>query len=427
VYAVGLPDGLIRWGYDMSGAPARWKVVGVGAALLGLLAAGLWLARSPRVPAPARRAGSELPTPSAAPTSAPHYELTLDLHEVQGRSPGGEVRPRQLRQPAEAIRQALTQVYSAAFVDPTLWDGGRFPSLFGFFASNARGDAHRDLQKLTLGRAAPRLSAVRPDRATLDIHFLTDVRRHPIEAFADVHFAGTGIAGGVEIPFWQDGSYVLRRLSGEWRIVAYDTKGRLPTRQELQRKIEEARFSPGVSSNGLLFVLAIGSDARTEGSVTRSRGDSLHIIGVNPKKGVASVVGIPRDSYVPIPGHGTGKINSALVFGGPELMVRTVEQLTGIPIDAYVLTGFDGFERLVSGVGGIQVTIPYPMNDPFSRAFFGPGPTHLEGVEALQFSRELDDVPGGDWGRSLNQGRLIVAPLRQVRTDLLKYPLGRRP
>ena len=186
-------------------------------------------------------------------------------------------------------------------------------------------------------------------------------------------------------------------------------------------RVVDAVFSPGADDR--LFVLAIGSDARPGQSVAGARADSLHIIGVHPQKGLASIVGIPRDAFVPIPGAGTQKINASLFFGGPELTVRTVEQLTGIRIDAYVLAGFEDFRRLVTEVGGLEVRVPYPMSDSFSGARFRAGPTRVTGPEALAFSRNRHDAPGGDFGRSLNQGRLIVSALRELQNDFDKDPV----
>jgi LCP family protein required for cell wall assembly len=183
----------------------------------------------------------------------------------------------------------------------------------------------------------------------------------------------------------------------------------------------DAMFSPG--ANDQVFILAIGSDARPNQSVTRSRADSLHIIGVNPKKGSASILGIPRDSFVPIPGAGTQKINASLFHGGPELTVRTVEQLTGIRMDAYVLAGFEDFRRMVTTLGGLEVRVPYPMSDSFSGANFRAGPTRLTGTEALAFARNRHDAPGGDFGRSLNQGRLILSALQELREDFERDPV----
>lgn len=187
-------------------------------------------------------------------------------------------------------------------------------------------------------------------------------------------------------------------------------------------RLMTAALAPQVKGSGRLFILAIGSDARAGEPVGGTRADSLHIIGVDLREGRASVLGIPRDSYVPIPGAGSQKINASLFLGGPELTVRTVEALTGIPIDGYVLAGFTDFRAMVSRIGGVRVRVPYPMNDAASGARFRPGPTRMTGPEALAFSRDRHDVPGGDFGRSLNQGRLLVAALRELRTDATRDP-----
>ncbi|MFB3739833.1 MAG: LCP family protein, partial [Candidatus Velamenicoccus archaeovorus] len=331
---------------------------------------------------------------------------------------------RRLRAPAAAIRRSITELYAIGFVDPKRWAGGRFPGLTELFAPAARAGVRRDLPELTLGRLATRLSAVRPRRARLDVRFLLDRHAHPVTAVAGVRFAGVGLteAPTVRAPIAQDGRYVLQRIAGAWRIVSFQVDSHLPSVGAIDRRVRRASLSPPVPSRDPLFVLVIGSDARRGQSVTATRADSLHIVGVNPGRGLVSVLGIPRDSYVAIPGHGTAKINSALVYGGPELAVRTVEALSGIPIDAYVLTGFDGFTHLVNAVGGIRTTIPYPMSDAASRAHFAKGPKRLDGRNALAFSRDRHDAPGGDVGRSRNQGRLMVSAMREFRSDLSHDP-----
>ena len=170
-----------------------------------------------------------------------------------------------------------------------------------------------------------------------------------------------------------------------------------------------------------IFVLIIGSDVR-EGDPKRGRSDSLHILALDTKKGTGTLIGIPRDSYVPIPGHGTSKINASLYFGGPELTVRTVEQLTGIGFDYWALIDFSRFRKLVDVLGGVEVNVPYPMNDHFSGANFKAGRTKMNGAEALAFSRNRHDARGGDFGRSENQGRLLIAALEKFRKDA-KSPL----
>ena len=210
-----------------------------------------------------------------------------------------------------------------------------------------------------------------------------------------------------------------------WLTVGISASGQTPA-PELERLSRDmgAVLRAPLPSSKPLFFLAIGSDARPRRSVTRSLADSLHIIAVNPKTNVASILGIPRDSYVPIPGGGTQKINSSLFRGGPELVVETVERLSGIRMDGYLLVGFEGFRRAVSEVGGIEIVIPEAMSDAASGARFRPGRTRLDGPEALAFSRNRHDVRGGDFGRSLNQGTLLIAALRELKEDVRKDPIS---
>ncbi|HEV8420962.1 MAG TPA: LCP family protein [Actinomycetota bacterium] len=175
-----------------------------------------------------------------------------------------------------------------------------------------------------------------------------------------------------------------------------------------------ASYVPALQGKRPLFILAMGSDARPGQSVAGQRADSIHIIGVDLKRHRATILGFPRDSWVHIPGHGTTKINTAMTLGGPRLMVRTVESITGIRMDFWMLTSFGGLIRMVNGVGGFKVYVPRPMHDRFSGANFRKGTQHFSGREALAFARDRHDVPGGDFGRSRNQGRLMLAALSQL-------------
>jgi anionic cell wall polymer biosynthesis LytR-Cps2A-Psr (LCP) family protein len=85
-----------------------------------------------------------------------------------------------------------------------------------------------------------------------------------------------------------------------------------------------AGYTPSLTGSKPVVILAIGSGARPGENVLRSLGDSLHLIFLNPAKHRAVVVGVPRDSYMPIPGRGSGKINSSMVYGGPDLLVQTM-------------------------------------------------------------------------------------------------------
>lgn len=170
---------------------------------------------------------------------------------------------------------------------------------------------------------------------------------------------------------------------------------------------------PVDDSGGLQFVLVLGSDARA-GNPERARADSIHVLALDPKARRGTVLGIPRDSYVDVPGVGRRKINDALASGGPELAVRTVRNLTGMPITWYALTAFQGFMALVDEAGGLDAHVPYDMSDAASGAYFQAGWHRMQGGHALAFSRNRH-IPAGDFARSENQGRLMLDALRNVR------------
>lgn len=398
----------------MSFGPSTTSRRAVAASLLLTLVAP---ACTGGVDAAAPSSSGSASAPSVSPSlTAPArtFELEVVLRTVRVDGVDDRLRPRDVREPARAVARTMTDLYSIAFVDPSRWQDGGFPSLLPLFAGTAREEAEDHLRALTLGRAARELEAVKPRRATLDVRFLADGGDHPVAAVADMRFEGIGLAGEDRRTIRHDGEYVLRRVNGSWRVVAYDVVGRaIETPQE-------AAFAPGLPSRGPMFVLVIGSDARPGQPVTATHADSLHIVGVNPRLGRASILGIPRDSWVPIPGAGSDKINAALVRGGPELLVETVERMSGIPMDAYVLTGFQGFEDTVAAIGGIDITIPYPISDSYAHAQLRRGPQHLTAREALAFSRARHDLPNGDFGRSLNQGRVLVAALATLREHLAR-------
>lgn len=168
----------------------------------------------------------------------------------------------------------------------------------------------------------------------------------------------------------------------------------------------------------LVFILVAGSDARPGEDLRRTRADSVHLLAVNPSAREGTIVGFPRDSYVEIPGHGRGRINSALVLGGPELLAETVRRVTGLPVDYYVLTGFDGLARIVDELGGVDVLVERRMDDRFSGARFERGWHRFDGTEALAFSRNRMDTERGDFSRSEHHGVLILSALAKMRAEV---------
>lgn len=168
-------------------------------------------------------------------------------------------------------------------------------------------------------------------------------------------------------------------------------------------------------SDKVVWVLLLGSDARVGQPVLRSRADAIQLVGINTRSRAAIAIGIPRDSYVDVPGHGRNKINSSMLFGGPELMARSVGDMVGIRPDYVFTTSFWGFSRMVDRIGGITVSSKYSFSDPLKPGGYRVGPNRLNGIQTLVFSRTRKAFPGGDFDRSANQQRTLKGILEKVR------------
>jgi LCP family protein required for cell wall assembly len=167
-------------------------------------------------------------------------------------------------------------------------------------------------------------------------------------------------------------------------------------------------------------ILAVGSDARPNQTPEKCRADALHIIGVD-NQGVGGMVGVPRDAYVPLSTGGSDKINAALVYGGANGIVRTIEKATGVPIDGFLLTGFKGFRAIVDGVGGIPYVSKVMLKSDGGQLLVRVGKNILNGSTGLGLARERHSLPNGDFGRSANQGAILQAGMAVAKA---KGPAG---
>ncbi len=163
------------------------------------------------------------------------------------------------------------------------------------------------------------------------------------------------------------------------------------------------------ATDDVIWMLALGSDARPGEPVMRSRSDAIQLVGMNTVNQHAVTIGIPRDSYVDIRGFGRDKINAAMVYGGPEATAGAVTALTGIEPDYVFVASFPGLIRMVNGVGGVRAEVTHEMDD--LNQVFHPGPHRFSGVEALAFARIRYGLPGGDFDRSMDQGELLAGGL----------------
>ena len=140
--------------------------------------------------------------------------------------------------------------------------------------------------------------------------------------------------------------------------------------------------------------------------------DTILVLHV-PANGRPTLLSIPRDSYVAIPGHGMNKINAAYVFGGPKLLVATVQNATGLHINHFVQITYGGLVDVVNAVGGVRLCLPGPVVDPKAGIHLAKGCQTLNGKEALGFVRTRQFALG-DLQRVQDQRILIKALLRKM-------------
>jgi LCP family protein required for cell wall assembly len=160
------------------------------------------------------------------------------------------------------------------------------------------------------------------------------------------------------------------------------------------------------------FLLLGGDDGPFRGgSVLESDADAIHLLVLSPDQQHATLVNIPRDSWVSIPGHGTDKLSQCLKLG-PEGCVETLETLWDIEIDHFLLTEFNGLKTAVNRFGGIPIDVPHSVRDggePVSA-----GHHRLNGAQALAFVRDRTNRPGHDFARSEAQSDLLRAAHRTM-------------
>ena len=122
-----------------------------------------------------------------------------------------------------------------------------------------------------------------------------------------------------------------------------------------------------------------------------------------------TLVSLPRDSYLPIPGHGADKLNAAFADGGPKLLAETIEQSSGLRIDHYAEIGFGGFVGMVDAVGGVRMCIETPVRDKKAGIDLRAGCQRLDGRNALGYVRSRHAFAGGDLDRVKHQQQFLAA------------------
>lgn len=181
-------------------------------------------------------------------------------------------------------------------------------------------------------------------------------------------------------------------------------------------------LSGAADTTGTTYLI-VGSDSRegwAEDGTEGARTDTIMVLHV-PEEGPVALISIPRDSYVAIPGHNPNKINAAYAWGGPSLIVQTVEGATGLTIDHYLEVGFGGVADVVNAVGGVELCYDRDVDDPYSQLRWTAGCHVVDGRTALAFSRMRYEDPLGDIGRTERQRQVVSAVVSAVTDPAVMY------
>lgn len=184
------------------------------------------------------------------------------------------------------------------------------------------------------------------------------------------------------------------------------------------------QLNPVAAPTQPFTVLLLGSDDDSKFPPDRLNTQSMILVRVDPTTKQATLLSIPRDLWVPIPGQGQGKISTAYNLGGPDGAIGVVESNFKVHVDDYVWIGLNGLVNLINKLGGVNVQVTNPVMDDFYPADLGssasdpygyyrvavlPGAVHLDGIHALQYVRSRHGDARGDFARSERQQQLLLA------------------
>ncbi|HSL08555.1 MAG TPA: LCP family protein [Pseudonocardiaceae bacterium] len=213
--------------------------------------------------------------------------------------------------------------------------------------------------------------------------------------------------------------------------------------QSLQRVDALADYPGRVADTPGTNWLIVGSDSRAgltpdqaarlatgdEAGAGGQRTDTIMVMHIPAltSDGPPTLVSLPRDSSVPVPGQGRLKLNTTFALGGPTLLVQTVETVTGVHMDHYAEIGFGGFARLVDDVGGVQLCPTEPISDPLAGLNIPAGCQVLDGPQALGYVRTRN-TPRADLDRVVRQREFLGALIARASSPaVLLNPLRAGP
>ncbi|MBQ3385770.1 MAG: LCP family protein [Eggerthellaceae bacterium] len=183
--------------------------------------------------------------------------------------------------------------------------------------------------------------------------------------------------------------------------------------QEEQMAITEI-LEPNEDILQPFYMMLLGSDRRSWNPSDSGRSDTAIIVRVDPQTYTVSMISIPRDTRVYIPGYWTTKFNAAYAYGGASLAIRTASQMTGISLQHFAEVNFQALIDLVDAIGGIDIYVPADVDDVKAGDTFIPkGWNHIDGEQALMLARTRDWI-GSDFTRQAFQRQIIKAIINRV-------------
>lgn len=216
--------------------------------------------------------------------------------------------------------------------------------------------------------------------------------------------------------------------AAKWVYQTYEPVAQM-TSQVVPRAPEETPVPapPTITGKDRVNILLLGSDTDAKFAPGSYLTQIMIIVTIDPIHKSATMVSIPRDFWVQIPGYGYYKVGTAYELGGVQLARATVEKLFGITIHYYAWVGLEGFVKVVDALGGVSVDVLHPVTDDtypddvnspdpyaYMRLYIPAGPQHLDGTRALQYVRSRHGDLIGDFGRSQRQQQVLTELRRKA-------------
>lgn len=187
-----------------------------------------------------------------------------------------------------------------------------------------------------------------------------------------------------------------------------------------EKLLPEGSIEAGKENKKELTFLALGLDAQDVASAQNDRTDTIMLFRYTPETGKMSVLSIPRDTRVMIPGKGMDKLNHAHAYGGPELTIKAVNNLLDMNIEHYVRIDYNLVKEVVDTLGGVEVDVPMDMrySDPYAnpplKIDIKKGVQVLDGDESMQFLRFRSGYGDQDLGRIRAQQNFIESAIEEA-------------